>query len=214
MLSLPCFFWLFCQEFRQYLCLCEDAEDTEVCEEIERLYSCIDNDSSSSSSSSSQKRKRPSKQAEKSKDKEKETGGDKKKTKDKKSKKVGDKTQPFLFHHHLVHLRQEKKSKNKQVKNSPKEPETQEEEQARAEKEAGKQLMKDAKKAMVNKYRYMSIPLVCEYHVFCSCLQAISDASGKLKTASGLMPHLSQLPSPEDFETKLIQTLDSRQYSP
>ena len=133
------------------MCLCEDAEDTEVCEEIERLYSCIDKDSSSSSSSSSsRKRKRPSKQADKSKDEQKEPE-EKKTKKDKtKKKKAGDKTKPFLFDHNLIHLRQDKKSKKKHGKKILKEPETQEEEQARIVKEAGKQLMKDAKKATVN----------------------------------------------------------------
>ena len=45
------------QEFRQFLCLCEDAEETEVSEEIDRLYRAIDEDSSSSSESSHVRKK-------------------------------------------------------------------------------------------------------------------------------------------------------------
>ena len=57
--------WLFFQEFRQYLCLCEDSEETEVSEEIERLYKAIDGDVSSSSSED----ERPKKQTKDAKDK-------------------------------------------------------------------------------------------------------------------------------------------------
>jgi len=56
---------LFFQEFRQYLCLCEDSEETEVSEEIERLYKAIDGDVSSSSSED----ERPKKQTKDAKEK-------------------------------------------------------------------------------------------------------------------------------------------------
>ena len=45
------------QEYRQYLCLCESSEEEETCEEIERLFRAVDEDSSSSSSEASKKSK-------------------------------------------------------------------------------------------------------------------------------------------------------------
>ena len=55
---------------------------------------------------------------------------------------------------------------------------------------------------------YVQIRIVWESCVVSSSLQAISDASSKLKTATGLLPNISQLPSPQDFldlETKVLR---------
>ncbi|CAK9073024.1 unnamed protein product, partial [Durusdinium trenchii] len=45
------------EEFRQYLCLVEDAHEDEHCEEVDRLYSCLDQDSDSSDAGSTGKKR-------------------------------------------------------------------------------------------------------------------------------------------------------------
>lgn len=87
-----------CQESKQYLCLVEDSLEEEVCEEIDRLYKCLDRDddkkrkksssgSSSASSSSSSKKKKQSKKPKGKKEKEKEKGKKEKKEKNEPKKK-------------------------------------------------------------------------------------------------------------------------------
>ena len=145
---------LFGQEYRQYLVLCDDSEEDEVCEEIERLYSCIDKDSSSSSSSSSgKKRKKESKKDPEPEPKEEGKGKKEKKEKGKKAKKVG--VLMFCFWTVFFGLVWEDKKgkKNKKVKKEE-QAETPEEEKARLEKEEKKVLMKDAKKALVRFFRF------------------------------------------------------------
>ena len=62
------------QDAKQYLCLVEDAEEEETCEEIDKLFQCLDKDASSTSSSSSDKKKKKKKSKKDSKEK---TSGDK-----------------------------------------------------------------------------------------------------------------------------------------
>lgn len=62
------------QAMVQYLTLIEEEAETEVQEELDRLYSCLDVDSSSSSSSASSKSKSKKKKDKKSKSKKTKVG--------------------------------------------------------------------------------------------------------------------------------------------
>lgn len=62
--------WHRCQEFRQYLCLVEDSHEDEFCEEIDRLYSCLDQDDASSDSGSTGKKHSKAKKDKKAKARE------------------------------------------------------------------------------------------------------------------------------------------------
>lgn len=61
------------QDLKQYLVLVEDSEEKEHCEEIDRLYSCLDKDDSSSSSDAE-----PAKRPKNEKDEKDKTGKQKK----------------------------------------------------------------------------------------------------------------------------------------
>lgn len=50
------------QEFRQFLCLIEDEESEEKCEEVERLFEALDSQDSASSDSSADEKPAPKRQ--------------------------------------------------------------------------------------------------------------------------------------------------------
>ena len=174
----------------------EDSLEEEVCEEIDRLYKCLDRDddkkrkksssgSSSASSSSSSKKKKQSKKPKGKKEKEKEKGKKEKKEKNepKKKKNKGGKPEVPKVGFSLLCLVFDCK--------------VEETEQEKADRAALAEATKQAQKAS----------LCPNLVTWVLVTQAVKDASNKLKWATGLLPKLSALPWPHSWlGVRLIPT--------